>query len=250
MGTYCPETDEAPEEGEEEVEAVEGEEEECAEPAAPEGETEDDSSLEPIKVSPAQTTPAATENEVVESAATVAANTKSQVDSVVRPLYDGAMAFAAIRSPDSPETYSWEVTLGAKQQLKQNDSQHAEVYNKNGTAAFSIDARPARDAQGSAVPTNITVEDGNVVTLRIEHRGESPAGGSFVYPVVGGTGWQGGFQTFETYLGEPSPPSAVENGEIETDLTGVKIATFGPPWHNRTRLDRNSTPDRNRRHGS
>jgi hypothetical protein len=48
-----------------------------------------------------------------------------------------------------------------------------------------------------------------VITLTVHHREGNPlAGGApFHYPVVGGSGWEGGFHTVEVPM-SPAPPSA------------------------------------------
>jgi streptogramin lyase len=144
-----------------------------------------------------------------EEAAAVGGNIKHEVDTVVRPIYDGILAFGAIRSNEAPETLTWEVHLGEGQTLKAIDSQHAGIYYENGAEAGLISAEPAHDAVGATVPTHISVSAGNVVTLTVEHR-ES----SYVYPVVAGTGWEGGFRT-ETVLGPMDEQELHEQRERE-----------------------------------
>jgi hypothetical protein len=164
-----------------------------------------------------------------EGYATLAAGTYNQVDTATKPLYDGAMTFAAIRSTESPESFSWQVNLEPDQELKLIDPTHAEVYYAGGHPAFGIAAILAHDAVGTSVPTTLAVS-GNILTLKVAHRG-----GSFVYPVVGGTGWQGGFRTYEVAM----PPPELTQEEKEIFVGGVATAdsrtrrfasmTFGPP---------------------
>lgn len=118
-------------------------------------------------------------------------------DSAVFPVYNG-MSFPAIPGPLDPEEYSWEVSLGEGQELELVDEQHAQVYYTEGHhPAFSITAEAAHDAVGSNVPTSISVSDGNILTLRVHHRAGNPVegGAPFIYPVIAGTGWEGGVQT-------------------------------------------------------
>jgi hypothetical protein len=94
--------------------------------------------------------------------------------------------------------YSWEVSLGEGQELQLVDEQHAAVYyTEDHHLAFGISATAAHDADGSTVPTSLSVSAGNILTLFVHHRGGNPAAGGapFVYPVVDGPGWEGGFQT-------------------------------------------------------
>jgi sugar lactone lactonase YvrE len=164
---------------------------ETVKPVVTNCEEKDDGSgfkLESITVNPTATAPTATATEVIGSQAAVASNTGSNVDSIVRPLYEGVLTFQDIRDATASETFSWEVELTGGQQLKLLDSQHAAVYYAGGHPAFGIQAVAAHDAIGTAVPTKLEVSGNNLLTLRIEHHA-----GAFVYPVLSGVGWQGGF---------------------------------------------------------
>lgn len=148
--------------------------------------------LEGIAIDPLSVSGTAGSNTIVNQAATVSVNTASNVDTITRPLYNGALTFKAIRDSSAPETFSWQVTLEEGQELKSLDPQHVMVHYPGGHEAFSIVAEPAHDAIGATVPTTLAVASGNVVTLTVHHHS-----GSFVYPVLAGTGWQGGFTSVE-----------------------------------------------------
>jgi sugar lactone lactonase YvrE len=193
--------------------------------------------LEPIEITPVQTSSSATDLALSDGEdAAISANVATHVDLVTRPLSEGGMTFAAIRDAAAPESYSWQVNLDPEQELKLVDSQRAQVYWSGGQVAFSIKAVPAHDAIGTTVPTSLSVSGGNMVTLTVAHRGPSPAGGSFIYPVVGGAGWQGGFQTYQIVM---PPPEVGGGGEEEEGEVGigseggavpsVKIISGGPP---------------------
>lgn len=151
------------------------------------------------------------------------------------PVYDGVMSFPDIQGPSDPEEYSWEVTLGAGQELRLIDEQHAEVYYTEGNlTAFGIVAQAAHDAVGSTVPTSLEVSAGNVVTLVVHHRAGNPtaAGVPFTYPVVYGQGWEGGFHTKilvgpkdEAELREERERAAREEREAETSSVDGDKAT-------------------------
>jgi hypothetical protein len=114
------------------------------------------------------------------------------------PKFEGLLSFPAIHGPSDPEEFAWEVELGEGQELEQVDSQHAMVYYTEGhQPALGITAEQAHDAEGSSVPTSLEVSKGNVITLSVHHRAGNPAAGGvpFVYPVVAGAGWEGGFHT-------------------------------------------------------
>lgn len=102
------------------------------------------------------------------------------------------MSFPAIEESSDPEEYSWEVTLGAGQELGAVDDHNAAVYyTGSGVRAFPISATAAHDAHGFDVPTSLAVSGGNVITLTVHHRAGNPAAGGspFVYPVIAGEGW-------------------------------------------------------------
>jgi hypothetical protein len=175
--------------------------------------------LEPVEIVPISTSGDAGGTEITEEeTATVAPNTGEEVDSVVRPLYDGVMTFQAIRSESDPETYSWEVRLEPDQELKQISEQQAQVYYEGGHTAATINAVPAHDAVGTEVPTTLTVSGRNIVTLTVRHRNHG-----FVYPVIAGAGWQGGFQTSVVEM-PPSEPLPGQEEYWESDELVV-----GPP---------------------
>ncbi len=122
--------------------------------------------------------------------AAVASNTRQHVDTVVRPMFNGVTAFQSIRDATGPETYSWEVFLSEGQTLRSVDPQDAEVVYEDGTVAMLITAEPAHDAVGTNVPTSLFVSEGNIITLTVSHQ-QVPV----VYPVVVGSGWEGGYTT-------------------------------------------------------
>lgn len=194
----------------------------CSEPVIP-GLTPE---LVPVEVSPtvAVTSPQALANG---GTAAVVPNAATNLDVVTRPLFDGAMSFMAIRDYSSQDSYSWTLHLESGQELRFVDPQQAEVRWIGGPRAFSITAIPAHDAVGTNVPTSLSVA-GNVLTLKVNHRSSS-----FVYPVVGGAGWEGGFLTHEIVLpsgGEEPGPVEQEELEIDGELSGFwREANFGAP---------------------
>lgn len=121
------------------------------------------------------------------------------------PPFDGAMSFRNIKGPSDPQDFSWQVSLSDNQVLEQLDDQTALVYFEPGhEPALMINATLAHDAIGTNVPTTLAVSDGDVITLTVHHRDGNPlAGGApFAYPVIAGSGWEGGFQT-EVVIGPP-----------------------------------------------
>jgi hypothetical protein len=113
------------------------------------------------------------------------------------PPYDGAMRFPNIQGPDGPEEFSWTVNLDDEDELRAIDDTHAGVYwVGTETLAMTITAGLAHAADGANVPTTLTVTQPNVITLTVHHRAGHPAAGGapFDYPVIAGSGWEGGFQ--------------------------------------------------------
>ena len=151
---------------------------------------------------------------VANEAAAVTPNTNPNVDMINRPIYDGFLAFANIRSSEAPETYSWRVVMGKGQSLVQIDAQTAEVvYAEDGTSAAMIRAELAHDAIGKELSTSLTVQSPDVVTLTVHHKVTG-----VVYPVVGGPGFEVGYETVRAYI--PPPPGEPGPGTPEFEFEG------------------------------
>jgi hypothetical protein len=133
--------------------------------------------------------------EAVEESVVIAGDTSSSVDTIVRPVFDGIMAFQNIRDASAPREFSWEVELWPGQTLHLIDTKTAEVELADGSEAFLISAELAHDVVGTSVPSTLSVE-GNILTLHVEDQASN-----LVFPVMAGTGWYGGLTT--EY---PTPP--------------------------------------------
>ncbi len=117
------------------------------------------------------------------------------------------MTFQSIQGPDGPEEFSWVVNLDEGQELRQVDDRHAAVYSTElEHLVFSIEAIEAHDSIGTTVPTSLAVTQPNVITLTVHHRSGNPtAGGApFDYPVIAGSGWEGGIQVHTVDMGPPT----------------------------------------------
>lgn len=145
-----------------------------------------------------------------ESTSVLQANSSGAVDTIVRPIFDGAMTFQAIREASATEQFSWVVNMEADQSLKLVNDQFAQVLTDGTHPNFGITAEPAHDAVGSAVPTTLSVE-GNILTLTVHHHAGNPKAGNapFVYPVTSGVGWEGGFYTYPVVMPPPTEQEAV-----------------------------------------
>jgi sugar lactone lactonase YvrE len=183
----------------------------------------------PITVTPIPSAGSVGQVELVNGQSAVAANAGGEeADTFTRPMADGGLSFADIRGPEAPANYAYEMDLSSELHLRQPDPQHVEVfYWKYGITAFVITAEPAHDAIGTTVPTHLSISGPARITLTVEYRGPSSAGGDFVYPVMGGTGWQGGYRVIAFDLTEPLPPaeSEEEGEELEEqeEYGGVSV---------------------------
>jgi sugar lactone lactonase YvrE len=163
---------------------------------------------------------------LITEAAAVDTNTELEVDTLMRPLYDGSMTFKAIRGPEAPESYSWSIDLGEGQSLKAAGEGTAEVYYQDETPAMSIIAEAAHDATGKPVPTSLQVEN-NIVTLTVHYKEQ---GASYTYPILAGANYEIGHEEVTiTYPPEPEEESA---GEVEVEegaVDHISIMEVGPP---------------------
>ncbi len=139
----------------------------------------------------------------------------ASAESPTLPPFEALMPFGEIHGPADPEEFSWEVRLAPGQELQDIDEQNAAVYYaEDHVVAFIITPTLAHDAAGSSVPTSLRVSEGDVVTLIVHHRAGNPAAGGapFVYPIVEGEGWEGGFHT-EVVIGPPDEAELREQRE-------------------------------------
>jgi hypothetical protein len=146
------------------------------------------------------------------------------------PIPDGS-SFPTLHGPSDPEEFSWEVTLGEDQELRQVDEHEVAVYYiDDEVRAFSIQATAAHDSVGSDVPTSIQVTGDSEVTLTVHHRAGNPAAGGapFVYPINPGVGWEGGFSTVTIQMppGEPPEPERTPNSPPRCRVPSLRGATL------------------------
>lgn len=127
----------------------------------------------------------------------VTAITPEERDTAPIREYDGFM-FPEIRGPESPERYPLRVSLGREQHLEQVSPTEVQVVYTDDTEAFVITADKAHDAEGAGVPTSLEMTGKDVITLTVHHRAGNPeaSGAPFVYPIISGAGWEGGWHSF------------------------------------------------------
>jgi hypothetical protein len=163
---------------------------------------------------------AGTTSEVVSNVAAVSGGTG--VDTVTRPIYEGDQTFKTIRDETAPETYSWKVSLNKSQTLKVIDSGHVAIFNSDESQALSITAEAAHDATGKAVPTSLSVSEGNVLTLTVKYKGKG-----FTYPIIGGPAFQSSYTL--PVIWEPEPPLAPPASEEVLLVAGSAPQYAGCP---------------------
>lgn len=141
------------------------------------------------------------------------------------------MVFGQINGPEDPEEYCFEVTLGEEQELRQIDERHVQAFYSGGQPSFEITAEDATDAEGATVPTTLTMTGSKVVTLTVHHREGNPlaAWAPFHYPVVAGSGWEGGFHTVEVAMSpaaeQPVPAPQAEGPVPACEVPGLRGRT-------------------------
>ncbi|HVD40057.1 MAG TPA: hypothetical protein VNC16_03510 [Solirubrobacterales bacterium] len=190
-------------------------------PTAPGAATTLETAEGPMVIEPLSVSSGASEGVLQNDAAAVSSNTSSAgVDTVTHPLFDGTMMFQAIRDASAPQSFSWRFNLNPEMEIEEVNDQTLQVWWKGEPRhpAVNISVTPAHDAIGSTVPTTLELSAANVVTLIVHHQDTSANGGApFVYPVVAGTGWKGGFETM--FLEAPS-------GEIAPEEEGGLVSEY------------------------
>ena len=101
------------------------------------------------------------------------------------PFADGGFAFLElIEDASSPETFQYQVEIGADQTIVPDGSGGYNVVNKEGGFVISLGAPWAVDAKGVEIPIEYTLDDGGLLTLVVEHRSKD-----YTYPIVADPCW-------------------------------------------------------------
>ncbi len=130
----------------------------------------------------------------------------------------GILDFSPITGPAGSGEYTCRLPLDEEQEARMEEGGWIAVYYPEpggDRISWTVTAPLAHDAIGTAVPTSLSLSEGDVVTLTVHHRFGDPAavGAPFVYPILDGKGWEGGFQTTvsdvppQQPLGQPSVPA-------------------------------------------
>ena len=99
-------------------------------------------------------------------------------DLLVSPTSRGVELLDVLRSVDSPETLRFRFDLPEGSELRSIEGGGAEVLDAEGKLSLLIPAPWAKDAQGSVVPVEMTVE-GSQLILTVDHQE-----GDFAYPIL------------------------------------------------------------------
>jgi len=177
-----------------------------------------------VEVTPAGVDPAASPIESSSDISAISSNTGKTVDTIYRPIYDGAMTFQSIRTPTGTDEFSWIVNLRPGQYMEKVDARTVQVISSVlQSPVFTITAIEAHDAVGSTVPTTLSAS-GSTITLKVLHKAGNPAAGNapFVYPVIAGSGWEGGIIVHQVV-----GPPPTESGNPET--MAYYETEMGPP---------------------
>ena len=133
----------------------------------------------------------------------VYANFDTDSDFVASPTPTGAATFIQIRSPDSPEFFSFSLQLPQGAVLAASpDGSGAAVVQRGDEVVATISAPVARDAQGRTVPVSYLVT-GSSLTIALQHRSQEVAYPILIDPVLDFQHWNIGQPmygwTWETY---------------------------------------------------
>ncbi len=101
----------------------------------------------------------------------------TDTDLIVSPTSTGVELFDVLRSPASPETFRFQFQLPPGAKLRPGPAGSAEVV-VDGEVGIYVPKPWAHDAQGTAIPVEMTVEDDSLV-LAVDHRGQDLA-----YPIL------------------------------------------------------------------
>jgi YD repeat-containing protein len=105
--------------------------------------------------------------------------TDTSTDTLLAPVAGGVEVFEQLRSPESPEQFSFAISLPPGASLRESEEgTGAEVISASEETIESVPAPSAVDAQGTEVPVTMSVE-GDSLLLEVPHRSRDVA-----YPLL------------------------------------------------------------------
>lgn len=110
------------------------------------------------------------------------------------------------------------------QTLTQVDDQHAVIEFEDTHIMGQIWAEPAHDADGTSVPTSISISEESIVTETVHHRAGDPMTGGtpFDYPIMPGPGFTVGDSTVTVSFPTEPPPPRIRQCDVP-DLKGRSL---------------------------
>ena len=121
--------------------------------------------------------------------------TETATDTLVAPKAGGVEVFEQLRSPESPERFSFALNLPKEAKLRMSEAGGAEIVASSGKTIGEVRPPSATDAQGATVPVTTSIE-GDSLVLEVSHRSREVA-----YPVLLDPEWV----TDTTSFGEWTP---------------------------------------------
>jgi sugar lactone lactonase YvrE len=104
--------------------------------------------------------------------------TETATDTLVAPRAGGVEVFEQLRSPESPERFSFALNLPNEATLRPSEAGGAEVVTSSGQVIEEVPPPAATDAQGATVPVTTSIE-GDSLILEVPHRSREVA-----YPLL------------------------------------------------------------------
>jgi sugar lactone lactonase YvrE len=118
-------------------------------------------------------------------------STDADTDTILAPITGGVEAFEQLRSPESPETFRYSLSIPAGAELKPSGGE-AEVVDGSGHTIAVIPPPSAVDAQGVEVPVSLSV-DGDSLVVSIPHNSPNLTYPLLLDPILeAGEGWYAG----------------------------------------------------------
>ena len=104
--------------------------------------------------------------------------TETATDTLISPISGGVEVFEQLRSPQSPEEFSFALNLPVGATLVESEAGGAKVLSASGDLIVGVPSPSAVDAQGASVPVGMSVE-GDSLLLEAPHRSHE-----FAYPIL------------------------------------------------------------------
>ncbi len=122
-----------------------------------------------VCLSPATLTPAASDATVVNDDVALFANTGPEMDTAIRPTAMGTTVVQALRGPDAPESFAWNVEVSPGQELIELPSGDVAVVESGSEAEEVAQVPPAPEISGNDLAdVEAQVENGEYALINAE----------------------------------------------------------------------------------